>query len=628
MKRVNILSTSVKAVFFSISLFVLCSSVKADIPPFSVISNLFNQSETDSLGLTTADGTETITVFAPNASTDKFSNGVVMVAFKDTLYCMWQSSALDEDNVDTWVAYSRSADGINWTTPMVLAETIPNGYCSSGGWWVNGDTLVGYINVWPSSVYPRGGYASYVTSVDGMNWSEVKAVLMADGDTLTGIFEQDPHALPDGRIINAAHFQPGLTLSPIYTDDSSGVRGWVRASFTNLSMSGEVSREIEPSWYLRDDDTLVMVFRDQDGTFYKLASESGDRGETWSNAVLTNMPDSRSKQCAGNIADSTRFFVSNPVNSKARIPLVVTLSKNGRLFNTAYVLRKGGDDLQPQRFGGQHKSIGYHYPKSMVYNDTLYVSYSTNKEDVEYTRIPLTSLVLDTTTTYTLTYIAGSSGRISGYTSQTVFNGSNGFAVQAVPNTGYHFVDWSDGSTDNPRTDTNVTTNITVTASYAINTYTLTYTAGSDGSISGSTPQMVDHGSNGTAIQAVPDSGYHFVDWSDGNTDNPRTDSNVTADITVTANFAINTTIAHTSFKAHITVLPNPVEDYLIVKIENTKISTVTIKIFDLSGKILKVIDPEENIMSISMKDMAPAAYNLVIIKNNGEFVTYPIIKK
>ena len=55
-----------------------------------------------------------------------------------------------------------------------------------------------------------------------------------------------------------------------------------------------------------------------------------------------------------------------------------------------------------------------------------------------------------------------------------------------MPNSGYHFVNWSDGvSTANPRTDTNVTANVTVTANFAINTYTLTYTAGANGTITG-----------------------------------------------------------------------------------------------------------------------------------------------
>ena len=34
-----------------------------------------------------------------------------------------------------------------------------------------------------------------------------------------------------------------------------------------------------------------------------------------------------------------------------------------------------------------------HYPKSIVWNGFLYVAYATNKEDVELTRVPLSSLV-------------------------------------------------------------------------------------------------------------------------------------------------------------------------------------------------------------------------------------------
>ncbi|GAK55384.1 secreted protein [Candidatus Vecturithrix granuli] len=68
-------------------------------------------------------------------------------------------------------------------------------------------------------------------------------------------------------------------------------------------------------------------------------------------------------------------------------------------------------------------------------------------------------------------------------------------------------------------------------------TYTLTYTAGANGSISGTTPQTVNHGASGTAVTAVPNTGYRFVKWSDNSTANPRTDTNVTAAISVTALF-------------------------------------------------------------------------------------------
>lgn len=67
---------------------------------------------------------------------------------------------------------------------------------------------------------------------------------------------------------------------------------------------------------------------------------------------------------------------------------------------------------------------------------------------------------------YTLVYSSGLNGVISGTTVQTVAPGGSGTAVSAVPNTGYRFSAWSDGSTANPRTDTNVNADKNVTASY------------------------------------------------------------------------------------------------------------------------------------------------------------------
>ena len=141
---------------------------------------------------------------------------------------------------------------------------------------------------------------------------------------------------------------------------------------------------------------------------------------------------------------------------------------------------------------------------------------------------------------FTLEYFPGDYGYLTGETSQIVELGGNGTAVEVIPYTGYHFVDWSDYSTANPRTDTNVTDNIYVTANYAINTYTLNYYAGTGGTLTGDTSQTVDYGADGTAVTAVADTNYHFVDWSDGSMDNPRTDYGVDGDIDVMANFAID----------------------------------------------------------------------------------------
>ncbi len=360
-------------------------------PPFTTKADLFDQDDTGDLGLTKAPGTETVSIFKPTANSDHFSNGVVLTAFKGYLYAQWQSSPTDEDSTDTWTAYSRSQDGKTWSAPMVLAAKSTD-QRGSGGWWVSGDTLVAYINVYPTGQTPRGGYTELRTSTDGMSWSASKELPMKDGGTLEGIFEQDPHALPDGRIVSAAHFAPGLMVAPVYTDDPSGTTGWVRAPFPSLSNSGQVTREIEPSWFLRADGAIVMVFRDQNSSYRKLASMSGDRGETWTTPVLTDVPDSRAKQSAGNLPDGTAFQVNNPVTTNRRSPLVVMLSQDGHYFDKAFALRLGGSELQALRYPGKAKTLGYSYPKSMVHDGYLYVAYSVNKEDVEYTRVPLSSL--------------------------------------------------------------------------------------------------------------------------------------------------------------------------------------------------------------------------------------------
>ena len=376
-------------------LFLSCETDEAIKVPFKVDIAIFNQDKNDDLGLKAPKGIETVTIFKPNDSTNHFSNGAVMTVFKNTFYCQWQSSSKDEDSMETWVAYNQSDDGKNWSEPKVLSETLANGYCTSGGWWKHGDTLVAYINEWPDDVIPKGGFTYYKTSVDGVNWTDKQPVLMAKGTPLNGVFEQDPHALPDGRIVGAAHFQPGLIASPIYTDDPLGIRGWKRPKFSNNSVKNNVSREIEPSWFLQGNNNLVMVFRDQSSSYYNLASVSKDRGETWSVPVITNMPDSRSKQSAGNFNNGIAYIINNPVNNKTRMPLAVTLSDEGKLFSTSYVIRRGGKDIQSLRYEGKYKRLGYHYPKSFVWKNNLYISYATNKEDIEYTKVPLTSLTLN-----------------------------------------------------------------------------------------------------------------------------------------------------------------------------------------------------------------------------------------
>ncbi len=140
---------------------------------------------------------------------------------------------------------------------------------------------------------------------------------------------------------------------------------------------------------------------------------------------------------------------------------------------------------------------------------------------------------------YTLNYSANSGGTISGSSTQIINYSSDGSVVTATPNTGYTFVDWSDDLLTATRTDTNITENLSVSASFIVNTHTLAYFAGSHGTLTGSSTQIVDYGSDGSEIRAVANSGYRFLQWSDNLTVNPRTDLNISGNITVTATFEI-----------------------------------------------------------------------------------------
>jgi hypothetical protein len=141
---------------------------------------------------------------------------------------------------------------------------------------------------------------------------------------------------------------------------------------------------------------------------------------------------------------------------------------------------------------------------------------------------------------YTVTFVEGENGTIAGQKVQTVNYGDNCSEVTANPDTNYQFVNWTGSRTSiiNPLTVLNVVSDMRITATFAINTFTLAYTAGANGSIIGTSPQTVAYGADGATVTAMADMGYHFVKWSDDVMTASRTDENVIGNISVTATFA------------------------------------------------------------------------------------------
>ena len=143
-------------------------------------------------------------------------------------------------------------------------------------------------------------------------------------------------------------------------------------------------------------------------------------------------------------------------------------------------------------------------------------------------------LVRDTTVFYNVEVITNNNTQ--GYT-----NGSGQYlfgdwaTIEAIAYEGYHFIQWSDGNTDNPRL-IQVTKDINHTAYFEINTYDIIKNCNSEqGYING--VSSAKHLGKVT-FTAIANSDYQFTQWSDGVTDNPRT-LVITQDTTLTAEFKL-----------------------------------------------------------------------------------------
>jgi hypothetical protein len=74
-------------------------------------------------------------------------------------------------------------------------------------------------------------------------------------------------------------------------------------------------------------------------------------------------------------------------------------------------------------------------------------------------------------------------------------------------------------------------------------------------------------------------------------------------------------------------VYPNPVSDYLILKVENDTDVNLTYQLYDLNGKLLENKKVEGTETYIQMDMLSRSIYILKVIENDKEIKTFKIIK-
>ncbi|MFI5253638.1 MAG: beta strand repeat-containing protein, partial [Bacteroidota bacterium] len=169
--------------------------------------------------------------------------------------------------------------------------------------------------------------------------------------------------------------------------------------------------------------------------------------------------------------------------------------------------------------------------------------------------------------TYTITSSASANGSISP-TPSVIVNKHADQAFTITPNAHYHidsiFVDGGYVGNTSPYTITNVTATHTINATFAIDKFTITSSAGPNGSISPTPTVQVAYGTD-QAFTITPSANYHidsiFVDGGYVGNISPYTITNVTATHTIHATFAIDKFTITSSAGPNGSISPTPTVD-------------------------------------------------------------------
>lgn len=173
------------------------------------------------------------------------------------------------------------------------------------------------------------------------------------------------------------------SLAPTIKDDPASF--WEVAKARGWSMG-----LCEGSFFQTDDGALHMLLRNaaKENSHRLWLSESRDDGASWSSPAETDFSDTNAKFHFGRLPDRRFFYVGNPIG-RGRMPLVLSLSRDGIHFTDHFIL---GNARYEKRRPGAAKGGEYGYPHCLLHDGYLYVIVSRQKEAVEVLRVALSEL--------------------------------------------------------------------------------------------------------------------------------------------------------------------------------------------------------------------------------------------
>lgn len=355
-------------------------------PAFRAAPELFDRGQPETLGLESIGGRHAVLYSAP-ADGYKFCHHPNLIVYRQQLLCMWSNGKVGEDAPGQRILVCRTQDGSTWSKPEVLTEADGGrGICVAAGFHLHENRLVAYYTVTGGKNFHPATALMARTSTDGLRWS-------APQRQASGFFIEGPRQLTGGRLLLAGEFvgddRQSRRMRFLISDNPGGLGPWKEAHLPAIppQQLGKFGYT-EPSFFRQKSGALVATLRNYSGFLF--ATRSVDNGSTWSVPKQTNFPDTTARTSAGNLPDGTVYLINNSKFKRLdRSLLTIALSRDGRVFDRAFVLR--GEPTK-KRYPGQHKLDGWQYPHATVWKGALWVAYSVNKEDLTITRIPLRRL--------------------------------------------------------------------------------------------------------------------------------------------------------------------------------------------------------------------------------------------
>ena len=304
-------------------------------------------------------------------------------------YYGFTNGRVDEDTEGQQVRISHSADGRDWSASASVIggeEDTHDAYKCVGLTALDGALYM--LIRWarrvrdPNSTGVGGGYyadwhnaRTYVyASSDGSTWSRE-----ADLPERVAATYEAPRLTADGQLLCVASIDrrsgPAILLWP-------GADILAQPEILPLPQPfGSKLDGGESSWYQTDDGTIVIFWRDESQSGRVWVNHSTDGGRTFSDPMISDIPDAMSRNYAGRLSDG-RYYLCNNANYVLhnRMHLTLLIGEDGYRFDRAYMLV---DDPTDQRVRGLLKLAGYMYPCCLTDGDRLLVGYSINKEDIE-----------------------------------------------------------------------------------------------------------------------------------------------------------------------------------------------------------------------------------------------------